>query len=293
MDEDEQFNQAFGEHTGIIEECREIIDLIRDDNIDLIMYDKAFTLDPDDAENFSNLAWKLFGRYIANNTHLKRIGLDSCGITDEKMELFFRELTYSRSLERLDLDGNSFGIDGVRSMTPLLQDCRKISILYLCGNDRINSECFEVLISALNETSITNLVFDSCITDISALDKYTLPLLEELNLGSNNIGKDGCITISNLIQKEGSTLKEVFLASTGIDDEGVEILANSIKHNATLESLGLIHNDGITEIGCKFFLKLLVDISSIENTSKSNHTLTMCQVYDRHEPPQNLVNHAV
>jgi len=279
MDEDEQFNQAFGEHTGIPEECREIIDLIRYNNIDLDMYDNVFTLDPDDAENFSNLAWELFGRYIANNTHLKRFGLDSCHLTDEKMTLLFRELTYSKSLNRLDLDGNEFGIDSVRSMTPLLQNCPNISTLYLCGNDNINSECFEVLISALSGKAVIELSFYGCnITDISALETYNLPHLEELNLGSNNIGRDGCITISNLLQKEGSTLKEVFVIDAGIDDEGAEILANSIKHNAKLERLSLLHNDGITEIGCKFFLKLLVDISSIKNTSKSNHTLTLCQV---------------
>ena len=109
-----QHRQAFGEHTGISDESRIIIDLIRDDDIDLIIYENAFTLVPDDAENFSNLAWELFGRYIANNTHLKRIALDNCHLTDERMGVLFRELTYSRSLERLDLDGNSFGIDGVR-----------------------------------------------------------------------------------------------------------------------------------------------------------------------------------
>ena len=56
------------------------------------------------------------GRYISNNTHLKRIGLDSCNLTDEKMALLFGELRTSTSLGDLDLDGNNFGLDGVRSM---------------------------------------------------------------------------------------------------------------------------------------------------------------------------------
>ena len=50
-----------------------------------------------------------------------------------------------------------------------------------------------------------------------------------------------------MIQKDGSTLTELFLINTGIDDEGAEMIASSIKHNRTLKKLHLSSNDGITK----------------------------------------------
>ena len=127
-------------------------------------------------------------------------------------------------------------------------------------NNNINSEWFEVLVSALDGKSMEELFIRRCnIRDISALQTYNIPNLRELVLNGNNIGREGCITISNLLKKESTVLTEVFLIDTGVNDEGVEIIANSLKHNTTLEKLNLTRN-GITEKGCKVFLKLLVDV---------------------------------
>ena len=87
----------------------------------------------------------------------------------------------------------------------------------------------------------------------------------QLTRSTNNIGREGCITISNLLQQEGSTLTEVYLLGTSMGDEEAELLATSLKHNTTLESLYL-QNNNITEEGKRAFLKLLVDVSSIEST---------------------------
>ena len=51
---------------------------------------------------FTDLSWKLLGRYISNNIHLKRVRLDGCE-TDQNMALLFSELTSSSSLERLQI----------------------------------------------------------------------------------------------------------------------------------------------------------------------------------------------
>ena len=130
-------------------------------------------------------------------------------------------------------------------------------------------------------TFIANLFVGNCnISDFSALETYNISNLKELILNNNNISREGCITISNLLQQEGSTLIELYMVHTGIDDEGVEILANSLKHNKTLKKLLLSSNDGITEEGRRAFLKLLVDVSSIGNTYNSNSTLTECNLIE-------------
>jgi len=203
------------------------------------------------------------------------------------MASLFYELTHSTSLINLNLSVNSFGIEGVRSMIPFLQNSPNLSTLFMGGNN-INLECFVVLVSALNGTSIEKLYFLNCnITDISALETYTLPRLKELILNGNHVGRDGCRILSNLLQKDRSTLKELYLINTGINDEGAELLANSLKQNTTLKKLHLSSNNGITEKGCKAFLKLLLGVSpTIESTYKSNHTLTECSligIYDENE----------
>ena len=274
MDEDEQFNQAFGEHTGLDADTRQCINEIKNDDI----YTINFSLGSDDMECFTDQAWRLLGRYIANNTHLKKIDFDECHLTDRKMALLFKELVKSVSLERLDIDENEFGIDGVRSIVPFLQNCPKFSKLYLSGNSNFNSGCFEVLVSVLNGKSITILYLQhNNIEDISALNRYNLPNFANLDLNGNKIGREGCITISKLLQKEGSNLTHLKLVDTGIDDKGAAILSTSLKYNTTLRYLDLSENN-LTNEAYVAFSKVLIDITSIERTYNSNHTLLSCDI---------------
>jgi len=279
VEEDEQHGQAFG-YTGISCDCRLTIDGIRENREDVTSF-RVTSFDTDDIvmimQRFGNLAWKLLGRYIKNNTHLKDIGFDNCNLTDEKTVLLFRELVRSVSLERLDMDHNSFGIDGVRSMVPFLHNSPELDEISIARNENLNSECFEVLISALNGTSMEKLCcYDCNIEDISALDRNNLPNLQYLSLSGNDIGRDGCITISNLLQKEDSGLKKLFLFDTDMGNEEAEIIATSLKRNDTLKVL--YFGRKITYKGYKAFLKLLIDISSIDSTYTSNHTLTECKL---------------
>ena len=82
MDEDEQFNQAFGEHVNISQACRVTLNHIK--NNDAV--NTNFTMDRIDTSRFTDQAWRLLGRYIANNTHLEKVDLHRCGITDQKMQ---------------------------------------------------------------------------------------------------------------------------------------------------------------------------------------------------------------
>jgi len=231
-------------------------------------------------ERFTNQAWQLLGRYIANNTHLYYLYLGFCGLTDEKMARLFGKLTNSDSIKILDLSGNPFGIEGVRSMMPFLNSCSlRLSEVRLGhkGNNRIDTECFELIVSSLHGTCIQELSFMECnITSISSLETYSLPNLQKLYLCGNNIGRDGCIIVSNLLQNEGSTLTDLQLSCTGMGYEEAEILTNSLKHNTKLNGLSFENN--ITERGYKVFLKLVIDVSSIESTYNSNNTLSSCHL---------------
>ena len=271
MDEDEQYEQAFGEHTSIPERGLCQIRLIKNNSEDFNM----FRLESYDASLFTNLAWNLLGRYIANNTHLVMFDLFNCGITNEIMALLFRELTGSVSLRELYLTHNELGIDGIRCMVPFLESSSTLHTLNLTSCRNVDTDCFEILISALDGKPIKELYLNGCdIFNVSPLNTYNLPNLLRLNLRCNNIGIEGCITISisNLLQKEGSTLTHLILTNTGIDDDVAEIIASSLKQNTKLKELELLENS-VTNRGCLAFFKLLNDISSIDNTYNSNHTL--------------------
>ena len=275
--EDEQFYQAFGEHTGISSYIRKAIQKIKNNDVDT----NKFTLASLTTAKFTRLAWQLLGRYIANNTHLTHLDIDGCHLTNINVSTLFRELVSGVPLKMMDLNYNSnginhniFGIDGLRHMVPLLQNSPILSKIYFSRNINFNSECFQVLVSALNGKPVEKLYFERCsINDISALITYTLPNLTHLQLDKNNIGREGCTILSNLLQKDDTKLETLQLNNTGIDDEGAEILASSLKHNTNLYSLELEDNNNITKIGRRAFLKLLINISSIESTYNSNNTL--------------------
>jgi len=263
--EQEQFNQAFRELSF---RCRDGINDIKNNKSDTI----GLKISSSNAERFTDLAWQLLGGYIANNSHLEFVNLEGCMINNH-MSSLFGGLIKSCSLEQLDMENNAFGIDGVRSMIPFLENSPNLSFIDFSRN-AINSECFEVLIRALHGRPVKRLYFERCaIKDLSALERYNLPLLSTLDLKGNNIGREGCVTLSHLLQKDDTRLKFLDLENTGIDDEGAELIASSLENNTKLKDLYLQHNK-ISERGSRAFFLLLNHPASIEKTYKSNHTLT-------------------
>ena len=282
-DYDEQFYQAFGEHTGIDKHIRDEINDIKNNDPG----SNEFILDRSDVDHFTDLSWRLLGRYIANNTHLEELDLNYCDLTNERATLLFGELSSSSSLSELDIRYNRFDIEGLRCMISLLQNSPNLSRLYLNRNN-FNSECFELLVSTLQVSSrIHTLYFEKCnVTNISALETYYLPNLQRLTLAENNIGRDGCRILSSVLQRDDTSLKYLYLDNTGIDDEGSEFLAASLLKNTMLLTLSLVEvtkktnfKNNITQRGRRAFLKVLVDVSSIDNTYKANHTLTALSLF--------------
>ena len=174
------------------------------------------------------------------------------------MLLLFRGLNKGSPLQRLDLQSNEFGIDGIRSMVPFLTNARNLRTLSIGENSNINTECFRLLVEALHVGgTIKDLLLVRCnIDDITALENYPLPHLkiltlgfnnirsipssmenytnlEQLNLNSNKLGREGCRSIAKLLEKGGSRLKEIFLAATDTSDEEAVVIANSLKFNTS------------------------------------------------------------
>lgn len=273
-EEDEQHHRAFS--TLCNTDTRANIALIRDNDSSTTSFYLRYLWV---MELNTGLAWQLLGRYIANNTHLKHLQIcsNSNCFNDERMVILFGELVSSSSIERIDLSDNQIGIDGLRCAVPFLKSTRSLYINL--SHNILGYECFDLLIDTLYEKPIKELNLHHCgIRYISTLRTNTLPQLEILDLGYNQIRNAGIMIVSDMMQKKDSRLTKLNLSDTGIDDKGAELLADSLKQNTTLKHLSLVNNNDITEKGCLAFLKLVHDVSSIENTYNSNHTLKSCDL---------------
>jgi len=199
--DDTLHDQAFGDHVNISYYCRDIINDIRNNYVI-----SEFKLSPDDSIHFPPLAFQLLGLYIANNCYL----------------------------EELNLSG--VGTNHILAMVPFLRDSQNLCKLNLSNNVSFNNEAFEVLINELDGGDITELTIDNCsIEDLSVLGNCTLPNLRVLSLRvnnirdvgdlsalenytklhslfleHNNIGREGCLAIADLLQKEGTRLETYY-----------------------------------------------------------------------------------
>ena len=220
------------------------------------------------------------GRDIANNTHLTKVDLDYEALNDQKMSSLFRGLTRSSSIEHLELQGNHFGEEGVRCMVPFLQNANSLTDLDLSGNS-IQSEGFNLMCRALSDSPIERLYCRRCGIESIDIDSEHIPKhLQVLQLPSNVINADGYRELTKLLQGGDSTLEHLNLNNNRIDDEGVEILVGALQNNSSMTELDLGGNNGISFQGEMMLLKLVNDISSIEATLRSNHTLTCLQGLD-------------
>lgn len=279
---DEQYHQAFG---GLSKNCRRMLRSLKNNDQNCT----CIYLPADDASSFTNDSFELVAQYIANNTHLREMSLDYTCLTDEQVVQLFTHLTKSNSLESMGLGSmseadagaepintglNGVGINGLRSMVPFLQNTPQLDTFHCTCSPNVNAECFRLLIDTFHgNTKLIEISVGSCnIDDISALKTCSIPNLSSLSLHGNKIGSNGCKALSYMLKRKVSSLSYLDLGDNSIGDEGAEILATSLKQNSKLGYLSL-DNNNITERGSRSFLKLVNDISSIESTYNSNHTL--------------------
>ncbi len=219
--------------------------------------------------------WEELGRDISNNTHLTKVGLSKYALHDHQMQFLFRGLTRSGSITDMILQFNNLSAAAVRCMVPFLQNANNLARLDLSGTV-FQSEGFNLLLRALRNSPIERLDCSACdIESIEEIDSENKPKnLEKLFLNYNHINADGCRGLAKLLRGGDSTLTTLDLDENKIDDEGVAILVGALQSNTSLMGLQLAGNVDISNQGLVMLLKLVNDISSIEATLRSNHTLT-------------------
>ena len=297
MNSEAEFDIVFGQHvTAADRPLIKQVDRIRCNDADV----REFILHTEVANRFTDSAWVLLGKYIAQNEYLESLRLRTPLLTDANMVLLFRELSRwgSVSLKKLELTKVDFGLAGVRSMALFLKKTNGTLTSFEISqkNGEINIVCFRLLLDMLQGGSIQRLRLRNCnIDSIDAFEHYTLPNLchlsldsnalhsipsfegythlEHLSLEGNWIGRREYPSIAKLLQKQSPPIKSLDLTFTGMCDPEAELVAESLKQNTSLNYLRL-EGSKISEGGRRAFLKLLNDVSTIDATcNSSNHTL--------------------
>ena len=233
--------------------------------------------------NMTNENWEQLGRDIANNTYLKKVHLYDRALNDNMMTFLFRGLTKSNSIKELWLAGNELSVAGVRSMVPFLQNANNLRELTLTNNN-LQSGGFNLLLRELRDSPIEELHCGRNGIESIEIEMEHIPRhLKSFGLQVNNISADGCRGLAKLLQAGDATLTYLNLTSNNIDDEGVEILTNALRSNTSLTGLYLEGNNEISNQGRMMLLKLVNDVSSIESTLQSNHTLTTVSLLDEED----------
>ncbi|KAK1732245.1 leucine-rich repeat protein [Skeletonema marinoi] len=170
------------------------------------------------------------------------------------IDAFLRGLGHNRSIQSLHINidlGENF-----QSLVPLLENDSNLSRLTF--DNFIGLQCAHNIALMLGQQSTlkylnfeeTNLMDEMLVEIVAALSSQ--PQLEELDLGYNNIGRDGCVALGNVLQGlKNPNLTNLHLENNAIDDEGLHALVSGLKNCHNLTSFHLHGNQLITEAGLR------------------------------------------
>ena len=179
----------------------------------------------------------------------------------------------SSSLEVMGLWCNELRVGALRSVVPFWQNCKALNTVRL-NHTRIPSQSFNELFRALQCTSIEKLYCMKCGIKSIQIDNDSIPgTLTQLQLDRNKINDADCRELVKLLQGDDAALRVLTLEDNDIGEEGIQILADELQHNTSLEFLDIGSNEGLTKAGAMILLKLVCDVSSIDATLQTNSTL--------------------
>ena len=223
-------------------------------------------------------AWTCIGQIVGRTTHLTELfitgrcnGLDLLcnGLSDNRTIRDF-------DLEALDLrDPNQMNcLSPFLASNPSLQEIRIVRC-------RIGSPSVNILadaISARTQATIHTVILTDNLLHDSDIDRLCHALsgcsnLEYLHLDQNYLECQACRALGTLLQQRGSKLDSVYLERNDLCNESVITLADSLKTNTTLTTLGIGTSTSVSAEGIQAMLDLVCNCSSIKNIIESNHTL--------------------
>jgi len=213
-------------------------------------------------EGAYDMGW--LGYFIGKNNHLKELDLSSFTRADtELIEPLLRGVNNNKSIDKL----NFYGTDllGGRVFTMLVP--------FFTNNDNFvtisTEECVlgeeEARLLALaigSFNSLTDLtIINADIADeglveiITALSMH--PNMKGLCLNGNQLQKNGCKALSNLLKYSCTEFEHLNLDNNEMDDEGIDALVPALKKSSNLRKLMMNDNPSITTKGWRHLASIL------------------------------------
>ena len=182
------------------------------------------------------------------------------------------------------------GIDGVQVISSYSGWLANLLMDLNLSNTGLDDEGFRIFLPALSGSKISGLTLNKNRLGFRAdksrvkenlsfaFSQSYLPSLLSLNLCDNGLGREGCESLSILLQREMSPLHYLSLCGdNNLDYECCFILSKALRNNKALEWLRLFDDydvvSGITSTGWDHFLRLVCDDTSFASTINSNRTL--------------------
>ena len=204
--------------------------------------------------DFGDEGCRLFALAIGSSTNksLKKVKLENNNITDEGMVDIITALSMYPHLKHLDLDGNHLSKNGCAALATLVRcSATDLQRLFISRTD-IGDDGIEALVPAL----------------------ATCSRLRRLLISDNpSITTRGWQRLATILEAPYTDLICLDVGQNNVDDEAVAAFASALTNNHTLQTLSMNNNPSITAVGWEAFSRVLCDMSSINATFLSNHTL--------------------
>lgn len=207
--------------------------------------------------NFGEDGCRLFALAIGSCTErsLECIRMTNSNIAEEDIVTIITALSLHPQLQELDLHGNVLRENGCVAMSTLLRcSVSQLEMLNISNTGLVDEE-IEVLVSALTKWNS----------------------LKALYIGHNPlVTVRGWESLATILEDPNSNLKTLSVTNSNIDDQTAIKLARVLAKNNMLEALNMGDNPSITAShGWSALSNILCDISSVNATFLSNHTLCL------------------
>ena len=247
---------------------------------------------------------------------LTKFVFEGCELKDEVAGELIASLMGHRKLVELHFDGDGIceapavGKDGCIAIGNLLQSSSsRLNDLYL-ENIYLGDDVGAVALGnglAKNNTLRKLHLKDNNLGDAGAISALVKGLaknysLQQLYLEENDLGDAGATALGNglesILQNPSSSLVELHLGRSKMNDEGVIGLAKGLAKNSTLKDLDLSSNKSITGSGWRSFFALLQQNPSSaidklllhENNIDDDSAVEMASVVANNMPMLKILN---
>jgi len=210
----------------------------------------------------------LLAHALQRNSSLRMLGLAGNQLTSRGCRLLVRAIAKARAVAELDLTDNHVGDSGCRALGELLAAPYCPLRRLLVGNNGFGVVGASAVFSALRRNSrLTHLeVSRNEIGDESSRELTTALIynrtLRHLAVGGCGLTTATCCMLSRPLQTNSVLRVLVLDCNELIGDEGVEVLADSLRYNRSLRHLSF-NRCGLTQLALASLLPALYHNSTV------------------------------